>query len=272
MCDMWEKPVQYMPVSSIIKIFDLVLKDRPNSEIRLTGGEPCLHPHFEKIIHEGKSRNLSISVITNGTFLHNFSAIYDQIDFVFLSIDSPNQNDQFRIRGIEIKRNFYKKLHVIANIVVSKLNITSIKKIPNWLKENGIETINLIPMKTRQYMLPDLELEKSFVQVLSMCASLNIKHFIEDSPKKQTTSQAVIKAIKHRTSVSICHIQKIIDFIDIDGRVFHCNSTPHRNGPPTIIENELCSYCQSYLSNCCDLSNLTYNIYKNEEVTNENSL
>jgi MoaA/NifB/PqqE/SkfB family radical SAM enzyme len=272
MCDMWKKPVQYMPFSSIIKLFDSIARDIPNSEIRLTGGEPCLHPQFEKIIYEGKNRNLSISVITNSSLLNNFLPICDHIDFVFLSIDSPYEKDQFNIRGLKINQTFYKNLNIIANIVVSKLNINSIKEIPIWLKKNGIGTINLIPMKKRLYMLPASELEKLFIQILSICTSLDIYHFYEASPIKQTNSQNAIRAIEQRKSVSICHIQQLIDFIDIYGQLFHCNSTPHRNGSPTILKNELCCYCQAYLSSFCDLSNLIYNIFKNEEVIHENYL
>ena len=268
MCDMWKKPVRHMPISTVKNLLDLISKKNPMSEIRFTGGEPCLHPHFEKILYEVKSRGMSISVITNGTFLNNFSSLNRKIDLIFLSIDSPYYNDQLRIRGIRVNESplFYKKLHIIANVIASKLNINCIKEIPEWLKKNGIGTINLIPMKTPKYMLPESDLENVFIQVLRICNLFNVKHFFEGNQIKRISPKIAIQALKQRTSVEKCHIHSLINFIDIDKRIFQCNSTPHRKDTPATKRVESYNDCQAYRMNCCDLSNIIYNFIINRST------
>lgn len=69
--------------------------------IALSGGEPTIHPHFKPVIEYIKSKNLSVSVASNGSRFcdEKFTReIAPYLTFVQLSLDSPfaEKHDKFR--------------------------------------------------------------------------------------------------------------------------------------------------------------------------------
>jgi SynChlorMet cassette radical SAM/SPASM protein ScmF len=76
------------------------------SHVKLTGGEPLLHPDFLKMVDLLKQYNLGLSIETNGTLLNNKIAQYlkekSTLNFIAVSIDgaTPESHDAFRgVRG-----------------------------------------------------------------------------------------------------------------------------------------------------------------------------
>jgi radical SAM protein with 4Fe4S-binding SPASM domain len=61
---------EQMPLDRIISLFDL-LDEWGVSVIELTGGEPLMHPHFEKILQVALEHFDLIGVITNGTLIND---------------------------------------------------------------------------------------------------------------------------------------------------------------------------------------------------------
>jgi SynChlorMet cassette radical SAM/SPASM protein ScmF len=76
------------------------------ARVKLTGGEPMLHPQFKEILGTLTCEGLSMSLETNGTMLTKKTAHYlreeTNVGFVSISIDSsvPGEHDAFRgVRG-----------------------------------------------------------------------------------------------------------------------------------------------------------------------------
>ncbi|MFC2149093.1 radical SAM protein [Candidatus Auribacterota bacterium] len=111
------------------------------NSIKITGGEPFLHPDIMKYIHFFADKNLRISIETNGTLLDK-AAIVDLkklncLTSVSLDGSAPSSHD--RIRGIE--GSFSKALRTIE--LMAKHNMP-IEIIFSLLKENQGELPDLI--------------------------------------------------------------------------------------------------------------------------------
>jgi len=75
------------------------------SSVKLTGGEPTLHPHFREIVTFLTEENLALNMESNGTLitpeLARFLKDDSNVSFISLSIDSPNQGEHDRFRGVK---------------------------------------------------------------------------------------------------------------------------------------------------------------------------
>lgn len=78
--------------------------------VKLTGGEPLLHPEFCKILYSLKKKRLSLSLETNGTLIdeEKAKAIKQTGCFVAISLDGPNGKIHDDLR--DVKGAFQKTL------------------------------------------------------------------------------------------------------------------------------------------------------------------
>jgi sulfatase maturation enzyme AslB (radical SAM superfamily) len=74
------------------------------AHVKLTGGEPLLHPQFKEIVDMLTTEGLSISMETNGTLITEEMAHYlkekTNMDFVSVSIDSSVAAEHDAFRGV----------------------------------------------------------------------------------------------------------------------------------------------------------------------------
>ena len=73
------------------------------SEVKLTGGEPLLHPHFTRLLEIARNENLRLTVETNGLLCT--PEISAQIadfpeEFVSVSIDGVDAETHEWVRGV----------------------------------------------------------------------------------------------------------------------------------------------------------------------------
>ena len=109
-----------------------------NGRINIAGGEPMLYPHLEEIIRYIKSKEMAVSIITNGSRLTSdfCERVGGLLDMVGISIDAANKEGNERVgrccRGATPDFTELKKavdvLHandvkLKINTVVSKLNL-----------------------------------------------------------------------------------------------------------------------------------------------------
>jgi SynChlorMet cassette radical SAM/SPASM protein ScmF len=87
--------------------------------IKLTGGEPLLHPDFLRIIDLIKEKELGLTIETNGTLMTNDLANYlkDQstLSHISVSLDGSTDVTHDRFRGV--KGSFEKSLQGIRYLV-----------------------------------------------------------------------------------------------------------------------------------------------------------
>ncbi len=260
MCDMWKEQGKDMALPDIINLLNVISTSSPFSEIRLTGGEPCMHDQFLQIINEIDKRNLHKSIITNGFLFSNNNIEEINFDRIFISVDSPIKKGQKHIRGLEF--NFSNKLgfNIIANVIISKLNKSIITKIPEWLAQNNIRMINIIPMKDERFFLSKKEFSEVLNLLILSCKTNKINHFVEGIENLDGIDMDIVnRNIFNFNPERKCKIQDIVRFITLNEEIFSCNSTPHRSYSISNNEPYNCMKCQAYNSNYCDLSNILFN-------------
>lgn len=74
------------------------------THVKLTGGEPTLHPQFKKIVTMLTAEDLSMGMETNGTLITQEMAYFlkekSKVGFVSVSIDSPVPAEHDAFRGV----------------------------------------------------------------------------------------------------------------------------------------------------------------------------
>ena len=109
--------------------------------VSISGGEPLIRKDLIQIIKELKNRNISCSIVTNGTLLNDYIAnfLYHNDIFVYVSIDAPYREVHEKIRG----RNTWKLLmkgidilkhHGIDFATVMAINKVNVKHVENYVK------------------------------------------------------------------------------------------------------------------------------------------
>ena len=259
---MWQRPIKHLPYDDILNILNYVAVVRPRSEVRFTGGEPCLHPNILEILKETKRRKLSVSLISNGTVLERPDIIEIGFDRLFLSVDSQFQDIQKEIRGKCVDKKLLQSFsNIIANVILSKINQGEVNEIPYWLKKKGINIINLIPMKTDPFKLPQDRLTEILCEVLKVCFDLNINHFVEGLENNGIDARSVINVMRNITSSIRCIVPKYVQFYRVDGERYYCNSSPHNISSDKLLDhkNIYCKQCRIYRAGKCDYSNIILN-------------
>lgn len=125
---------RHLSEKDAIKIIDL-LGSEGIKKLTFVGGEPTLCPFLGKLLHQSKRYDITNMVVTNGSginrsFLDNYAK---NIDWIGFSIDSPNEETQFKlgrgegdyinkiIKKIELVREFGLKIKL--NTVVNSINL-----------------------------------------------------------------------------------------------------------------------------------------------------
>lgn len=80
--------------------------------ISLTGGEPCVHPQIEQLIHYIKEKNMFLSITTNGTRTHTWYGLQKVDQYVF---SVHFEYDWQKVLGNILALN---QIYTIPNIVV----------------------------------------------------------------------------------------------------------------------------------------------------------
>lgn len=95
--------------------------------IQITGGEPVLFPHLVKAVEYIKSKQISVTVFTNGTLIDNAYAeelVATGIDKIGISLDGT-ENVHDKIRG---KGNFSRAIEGINSLLRRGANLPTSKQ------------------------------------------------------------------------------------------------------------------------------------------------
>ncbi len=125
------------------------LKEYGVEKINLAGGEPTMYPFLDQMCYLVKGMGFKLSIVSNGSMFTEewFSKMEGVVDWIGLSIDSPDEKDE-----ILIGRGCHGKNHLDNIVKVSemahrhgirvKLNITVVRR--SWMKDfkSLIEKVN----------------------------------------------------------------------------------------------------------------------------------
>jgi MoaA/NifB/PqqE/SkfB family radical SAM enzyme len=158
-------------------------------KILLTGGEPTLNPEIEKIIDILRTKNIKIYLVTNGTIPDKIKIIRNKLDKIFVSFISIDNEIDFALCGN--KSNFEQRIQTIkllrthndavANIVVNKKNIHTLRETTKFLKENGLKVKITYPIFSGQFFNNYNELYVSYLDLKSQLDKMEFD-YIENIP------------------------------------------------------------------------------------------
>ena len=152
-----KEKAEYLPFANIVKIID-ELADIGGDKITLSGGEPLLHPDFEKIV-EYASKKIKVHILTNGSLITKKLAAFfsDKNISVQVSIDGPTEKIHDKIRG---KGSFKSAVRAIKymqdaglsnNInlctTIMDYNINSLLEIVSITEKLGIPKLRFLPCR-----------------------------------------------------------------------------------------------------------------------------
>lgn len=219
---------------SVDQICDLVndLKKIKVTSIYLTGGEPTMHPDFDKVVLYIKSKNIKIVIATNGMNIKNkINIIKKTISKVSVSMDGIGKlHDEFR----DTKGSFKNMVETIKLLkqngipvrissVVWKKNIKQLKKMILFAKKLGVYKIHFSTLvnvgratkNINAIAVEDTKYEKTIKQI----------HALIDKYSDDDFKVSIIRDHHLDCASDFCKGGKRILHIDCGGKIFPCSWT-----------------------------------------------
>lgn len=122
-----------------------ILKTLGIIDVYITGGEPLLHPDFEKMVRYAKMNDVQISVLTNGVLIKEHIDILKDVKCVSVSLHGTKQTHD-QVVGMEcydlIKKNIcsiskYTNIAVNYTVFSQNLNLRDILSVYEFCREHG---------------------------------------------------------------------------------------------------------------------------------------
>ncbi len=237
-----EKPVQELAIADATRLI-AELRDLGQERLRLSGGEPTLHPQFGAIVREATGRGMVVAISTNGVFgrtgRQRLKAL--SLGSVSVSLDGMRiANDQVRGPGVfdEVMRSirFLKDIcpHVLISTHLFRSNLADVTPLIELAQELavGIKFAPLRPIgRANLHMRDQIPSPAEYRGAVETIGRLRAQYPAIDvrtdfdvlSPQKPSSalpapSRAVCPAGRSRLNVSY------------DGRIYPCAflATPER--------------------------------------------
>lgn len=235
MCSIWKKQNKFTELS--LDLVDEIFKDpflNKNIEIiNLTGGEPTLHPEFEKIVEiivRNCPRLKRIDVPTNGI---DTDKVVDRIEralavifpysdvrlTVTVSLDGVGETHE-KIRGVsgcfekvvntvkELKKleSLYHNFSLSLNTVINKINYDKLEQIRFFARENNI-FLNYTLGAISEVGVESIQVKEGF--------------YLDDEEKKRTVA-TFIKWVKENKEITPSYANFLINFLNTSKRKWGC--------------------------------------------------
>lgn len=200
-------------------IIDLVqhLAENGLMEVRLTGGEPTLHPDFQEIYLEFIKKNIFVSVATNGLWSPKTIDFFKSVSNLWLivSVDGtkethnslrPDSYDTI-IGNLKLIKKINPSVRIRLNTVLSKRNINDLEHL-SWLTNDlNAESITLIPLRPQvrdKNALKDVLCASEFKKSIESMVEYKKKFNIQFTTTLETTFKDEIFPDKLFSKKSSC--------------------------------------------------------------------
>jgi MoaA/NifB/PqqE/SkfB family radical SAM enzyme len=228
-----------------------------SSGICISGGEPLCYPHIFELLNYSASKEIPVTLNTNGCFRGNKAEDIVKIlsciplTNINISIDSVNATrfDKLRgtIDGLEIVLDFAKKMiearnrnrsltKITAMCVVSRDNVDEIPAIVKKTRETGFDSLGFMPLHRRtetggeQRLLCDDEIcLRRFSEVL---ADIDDRSFIDNSADYLRIFPA---AFAGKPFPYPCTAGFTTVFVDCSSNVYYC-------GPEVELDKKIANF------------------------------
>jgi len=173
-----------------------------NSDLKMMGGEPTLHPRFSDIVREGCDHMNNVKIFTNGKTIDEICKLpvllrNHMIGKVTYIVNGYTSN----IEKLKIARDYIR--NVMLHIVVT----------PRWddkMMEKAINLIKLFP-----YVIP----------VISPDSQVNIFDEEELNKYRKIWVDTIIELLNTCFRIMGCCGEKVMGLIDWNFDIYYCNQT-----------------------------------------------
>ncbi|KQC12615.1 MAG: hypothetical protein APR63_10545 [Desulfuromonas sp. SDB] len=151
-----EDGVTYLPWKKMKPLFEEA-KNLGLVSVKLTGGEPLLHPEFTEILYALKEMKLGITVETNGTLVgeSEAKAIAETVSFVSVSLDGTTVefHEDLRqvdgcfkntLKGIENLQKYNKSFQIIFSLY--RKNMDNLFEMVAFAEKQGANSLKVNPV------------------------------------------------------------------------------------------------------------------------------
>ncbi|MFC1848950.1 radical SAM protein [candidate division CSSED10-310 bacterium] len=258
MCSYWKSEKQDFPEQFLTPLAADLATLKCQS-VGLTGGEPLLHPHFEKIIAALKHQKRTLFLITNGTLLEQKynDQLFENFKAIYVSLDGPDALTHDAIRGqgaflnmstgINYLKSKKPSIPLIARCTIQKKNWRLLPNIVETAFQQGFDAIsfvsvdsyshaygqkNSVPATTLTEIVPSQddisEMSKYQAELLARLKIYFQKKFILEAPEKILTMFDYLAAVAGKSSFPpvFCNAPLFSLFINQQAEVSPCFFRP----------------------------------------------
>jgi len=238
-----------MDFSFFKKIVD-ELSELGTTRINILGdGEPLLHPEIGEMIKYAKSKDLQISIFTNGTMLDNIKDTINLVDYLLINVSAAKPETYSEIhtnfssgdfeKVIEIIKRLSGKMRIDIVNVITKNNINEVEEMIKLAGKIGAQNVTIklissnrvtgetLPIK---YLLPSKSkirtLQKNKKKLLDIAKVHGIGLYFQYFQDKELCGKLDLD--KTRIKKTLCFSRNVK--IDINGNLFPCAFIPLRFG------------------------------------------
>lgn len=225
------------------------------AQVSISGGEPCMHPEFEKIVEKIVEYGFSIGIVTNGSLPEKYSFLISRfkknLSFVTLSLDgsTADVHDSIRQKGafekvINTAKYFsLEGVYISLSMCLNKKNVHQMEDFIILAKKVGAKRISFLGMIVTAYneklALSEKEKDRCRGEILKLCR----KHYM---PVKITNMFSLNSGVEFCHGLNLSALQ-----INPLGEVaFCCDNT--RYG--AVVGSLKDSSFEELYSRCLDLS------------------
>ncbi len=213
-------------------------------EVRLTGGEPLLHPDFVEILDRFKDEGIYCSIATNGLWDERIlkKLIKENNLWIIVSIDGGRENhNKLRrntydiiVKNLKTLREKNDKIRLRINTVLMKENREDIEQLAILADSLNTESITLIPLRP-QVRVPAIKNQMltadEFKSVLDNVSLLKQKYRVRFSTTIETDYKKILKTDSVFRKYSSCAAGREGLNIDYDYQknrffVYGCSYSP----------------------------------------------
>ena len=242
-CKIPERNSKELPKEKIFSIVD-ELNQLGTRKIGICGGEPLVRKDIGKIVNYIKSRNILVSIVSNGSLVRERIEEIKNLDLIMISFDGSTQAQEdvrgkhaykMAIDAIETAREH--NLKVLTVTTFTKNNIKELDFILETAESMGFSCLFLpvyhYPMSGIfvKELFPDREEFRHTIEKIEKIKKSEKGHLIVNS----MVSLSYLKAWPKFKKVS-CWAGRAYAYIDTDGQIYPCHLLIQRTKGVSLLD------------------------------------
>ena len=228
------------------KIFSIIdeLDRLGTMKIGICGGEPLLREDIGEIINYIKSKNILVTIVSNGSLVKQRIEEIKNLDLIMISFDGPPQVQE-NVRGKQayeiaidaIKFALSNKLKVMSWTVLTKDNIKELDSILETAESIGFSCFfnpvyqYSLSGDSVKNLFPDIEEFRATIEKIEKIKKGKKGYLVANSP----TSLQYIKAWPEFKKVR-CWAGRSYVYTDTDGRIYPCSHMIQKTDGVSLLE------------------------------------